>query len=866
MTDGKEEEVYFDKIKIRIERLSHGLDKKVDPDLVTQQVICRLSDGISTVELDNAAAEVAALMTNLHADYSVLASRIAISNLHKETEKRFSKLIYDLYHDGENDNGEPVTPLISKEVYDIVMGNREVFDSYLDYNRDFEFDYVATRILQKMYLLRMKGRVVERPQHMLMRTSIEIHGRDIPKVLETYSLMSRRFFIHASPTLFNAGTNCPQMSSSFTVSMKDDSMIGIYNTLGTMASISKFSGGVGLNVHNIRSAGTRIVKTRGKSSGIVPMLKVYDETARYADQGGNHRSGAFSIYLELWHDDIFQLLDTQNEGVDEKFRTRSLYIALWVPDHFMNKVKQEADWYLFSPNSVPGLSDAYGVKFEDLYEQYVREGKYRRKVTARTLWQAILNTQIKTGSPSLLYKDACNLKSNQSHLGTIKSSNLCTEIVQYSSPKEVGVSNLASLALPMFVDKNETSIWVDYQALHDVTKIVLRNLDSIIDKTYYPVPEAEVSGKRHRTVAIGVQGLADMYLALRIPFDSQEARETNINIFETIYHGALEASVQLAKDHGPYETYKGSPASEGYLQFDLWNHTPSTLWDWASLKSDIKKYGLRNSLFTALMPTSSTSHILGFNPCFEPYAYNIYKQKLVAGQCEIINQWLLKDLTTLGLWNTEVKNSIISNNGSIQHLSGIPDELKLLYRTVWEIPQRSIIEMAVDRAPFIDQSQSMNLYLKEHTIAKITSMHFFAWASGLKTGVYKLVLGKDTSSSEKSLDTGPKLEVKDMSALKMKTFIPVDRAKGAPKSCILEVDPKTNLAKVLRTSNVQERLCSGPGPVALKRPSDIGLKRISTKLKRDRKRSGAHPDSIENVQNFNGSKKSCPGYDYDVSF
>lgn len=676
-------------------------------------------------------------MTTIHPDFAVLAARIVVSNLHKQTQKDFSMVIEELYNVW-NPKTNSTDPIVSKKVYDIVKKHSKELDEAIDHRRDFDYTYFGFKTLERSYLLRVEDKVVERPQHLIMRTAVGIHGDDIPKVIETYTLMSKRYFTHASPTLFNAGTCRPQMSSCFLVAMKDDSMHGIYDTLKSCALISKYAGGIGLHAHNIRSSGTHIAGTNGTSSGLVPMLKVFNATARYADQGGNKRPGAFAIYLEPWHGDIFEFLNTRKNHGNEDMRTRDLFSALWIPDLFMKKVENNEEWCLFSPSDVPGLVDAYGDRFDILYNLYEKEERYVKKVRAQKVWYAILDAQIETGGPFMLYKDACNTKSNQKNIGTIRSSNLCTEIVQYSSPEEVAVCNLASLALPNFVDQNEDKIWFDFDALHKVTKVVVKNLDAIIDLNWYPISEAETSNKRHRPVGLGVQGFADMLLALRIPFESKEAKTLNIQVFETIYYAAIEASMELAIDHGVYETYKGSPMSKGIFQFDLWNHSPTELWDWEDLKDRVAKYGVRNSLVTALMPTASTSQILGFNECFEPYTSNIYSRRVLAGEFQIVNPWLLKDLAQLGLWNDEMKDRIMLNMGSIQTIDEIPDELKLLYKTVWEIPQRVVIDLSADRAPFIDQSQSLNIHIKEPTQSRLTSMHFYGWKKGLKTGMYYL--------------------------------------------------------------------------------------------------------------------------------
>lgn len=692
---------------------------------------------MTTVELDNLAAETAAYMTTLHPDYAILAARIAVSNLHKQTKKQFSQVIHDLYHYVNPKNGK-LSPMIADDVYKVVKEHEDELNSAIVYDRDFSYNYFGFKTLERSYLLRINGKVAERPQHMIMRVAVGIHGSNIEKAIETYNFMSQKYFTHASPTLYNSGTPNPQMSSCFLINMKDDSIDGIYDTLKTCALISKSAGGIGLSVHNIRATGSYIAGTNGTSNGIVPMLRVFNNTARYVDQGGNKRPGAFAIYLEPWHDDVFEFIELRKNHGKEEVRARDLFYALWIPDLFMKRVQANADWTLMCPNECPGLDNVWGDEFEQLYEKYEREGRGRRTVKAQKLWYAILEAQTETGNPFMLYKDACNRKSNQQNLGTIKSSNLCCEIVEYSSPDEVAVCNLASIALPTYVERDEEGSWYDFKKLHDVTKVVVRNLNKIIDRNYYPVPEARRSNMRHRPIAVGVQGLADAFMSLRLPFDSPEARQLNVQIFETIYHASVEASIELAREEGAYESYEGSPTSKGLLQYDLWNVTPTDLWDWTELKSDLKKYGIRNSLLVAPMPTASTSQILGFNECFEPYTSNIYSRRVLAGEFQIVNQWLLRDLVEMGLWNEDMKNRIIADNGSIQNISNIPADIKALYKTVWEIAQKSIIDMAAERSPFIDQSQSLNIYIQSPTMGKLTSMHFYGWKKGLKTGMYYL--------------------------------------------------------------------------------------------------------------------------------
>ena len=674
-------------------------------------------------------------MTVTHPDYAILAARIAVSNLHKQTKKQFSNVISDLYH-WVNPKTRKNAPMISDETYDSIMKHADELNSAVVYDRDFNYNYFGFKTLERSYLLKIDGKVAERPQHMLMRVAVGIHGDDVEKAIETYSLMSQKTFTHASPTLFSAGTPHPQLSSCFLIDMKEDSIEGIYDTLKTCAMISKSAGGIGLNTHRIRATGSYIAGTNGTSNGLIPMLRVFNNTARYVDQGGNKRPGAFAIYLEPWHADVFEFLNLRKNHGKEEVRARDLFYAMWTPDLFMKRVEKNQDWTLMCPSECPGLHEVYGDEFEALYERYEQEGRGRSTIKAQKLWYAILEAQTETGTPYMLYKDACNSKSNQKNLGTIKSSNLCTEIVEYTAPDEVAVCNLASLALPAFVDQARGEY--DFGRLHEVTQVVTRNLNKIININYYPVPEARKSNMRHRPIGLGVQGLADAFLALRLPFDSPEARQLNIQIFETIYHGALTASVEIAKELGTYETYEGSPISQGILQYDMWNVTPTDLWDWDSLKADIAKHGVRNSLLLAPMPTASTSQILGNNECFEPYTSNIYSRRVLAGEFQVVNPWLLKDLVDLGLWSDNMKNRIIADGGSIQNVPNIPAEMKALYKTVWEISQRTVLQMAADRGAFIDQSQSLNIHLKEPTMGKITSMHFAGWKMGLKTGMYYL--------------------------------------------------------------------------------------------------------------------------------
>ena len=674
-------------------------------------------------------------MTLTHPQYADLAARIAVSNLHKQTEKVFSKVIQKLYEYINPKNGKHA-PMVSKETYECVMRHEQELNSAIVYDRDFNYQYFGFKTMERSYLLKIGNKPAERPQHMLMRVAVGIWGDDFDRVLETYKLLSQKTFTHASPTLFNAGTPQPQMSSCFLIDMKEDSIEGIYDTLKTCAMISKTAGGIGLNVHRIRATGSYIGGTNGSSNGLTPMLRVFNNTARYVDQGGNKRPGAFAIYVEPWHADVFDFLNLRKNHGKEEVRARDLFYALWTPDLFMKRVEKNLEWTLFCPHEAPGLADVYGDEFEALYEKYEKEGRGRSTIKAQKLWYAILEAQTETGNPYMLYKDACNRKSNQQNLGTIKSSNLCTEIIEYTAPDEVAVCNLASLSLPAFVDEKNGEY--DFGELHRVAQVVTRNLNKVIDVNYYPVPEARKSNMRHRPVGLGVQGLADTFLKLRLPFDSPEAKQLNIQIFETIYHAALTMSCQLATEQGTYETYEGSPVSRGILQYDMWNVKPTDLWDWEGLKADIAKNGVRNSLLVAPMPTASTSQILGNNECFEPYTSNIYSRRVLAGEFQVVNPYLLKDLVGLGLWSDNMRNRIVAEGGSIQNIPNIPTDLKALYKTVWEISQRHIVQMAADRGAFIDQSQSLNIHMKEPTMGKITSMHFAGWKLGLKTGMYYL--------------------------------------------------------------------------------------------------------------------------------
>ena len=731
--NGKTETIKFDKVTARIEKLSYSLSPLVNAIDVAKKVIEGIYDGVPTTELDNLAAETAASLATKHPDYAILASRIAVSNLHKNTVKSFSATMKKMFLYVDKSNGK-AAPLIADDVWEIIQEHAEVLDSTIIYDRDFGFDYFGFKTLEKSYLLKIDGKIVERPQHMYMRVAIGIHKTDIESVISTYNLLSERWFTHATPTLFNAGTPKAQMSSCFLLTMKEDSIDGIYDTLKQTAKISQSAGGIGLAIHNVRATGSYIGGTNGTSNGIVPMLRVFNDTARYVDQGGGKRKGAFAIYLEPWHADVFAFLDLRKNHGKEEARARDLFFALWISDLFMKRVEADGDWSLFCPNEAPGLSDCFGTEFETLYTQYESEGRARKVIKAQELWFAICDSQIETGTPYMLYKDAANNKSNQQNLGTIKSSNLCTEIMEYTSPDEVAVCNLASLALPRFVINGS----FDMQKLYEVTYQATLNLNKIIDNNYYPVQEAEYSNLRHRPIGLGVQGLADVFILLRLPFESDLAKILNKNIFETIYFAAMTASKDLAIKEGAYETFIGSPLSKGIFQFDMWNVQPSTRWDWAGLRTDVMDHGVRNSLLVAPMPTASTSQILGNNECFEPYTSNIYSRRVLSGEFIIVNKHLLKDLVNLGLWNNEMKNRIIAANGSIQKIVEIPADIKELYKTVWEIKQRNLIDMAADRGAFICQSQSLNLFVDSPTISKLTSMHFYGWKKGLKTGMYYL--------------------------------------------------------------------------------------------------------------------------------
>jgi ribonucleoside-diphosphate reductase alpha chain len=755
--DGSKERVKLDKILNRVKKQCYGLNMDyIEPMEIAKKVIHGLYDGISSVELDTLAAETSAALTPTHPDYSILASRICVTSLHKRTPKSFSQVIEQLYNYVDPRTGLKA-PMIADDVYEIIMNNSKDIDSQIITDRDLDYDYFGFKTLEKSYLLKIDGLPAERPQQMLMRVAIGIHKDDLASAYKTYDLMSQGYFTHATPTLFNSGTRRPQLSSCFLVSMDDDSIQGIYKTLSDVAQISKNAGGIGLHIHNVRGTGAYIKGTNGTSNGIIPMLKVFNETARYVDQGGGRRKGSFAIYLEPWHCDVEDFLNLRKNHGKEEMRARDLFLALWTPDLFMQRVKEDAEWTLFSPDEAPGLDDAYGEDFNKLYTKYESEGRGRKTIKAQELWYKIIESQIETGTPYMLYKDSANLKSNQKNLGTIKSSNLCTEIIEYSDSKETAVCNLASIALPKFIIPGKKPKY-DLNALKDIAYTATINLNRVIDVNYYPTKETKTSNMKHRPIGIGVQGLADTFAILKIPFESEEAKNLDRDIFEAIYYGAMCASVDLAEKEGSYQSFKGSPLSKGLFQFDLWNESPGTRWDWEELRERVKTYGARNSLLLAPMPTASTSQILGNNECFEPFTSNIYIRKTLSGEFPVVNKHLVKDLVKIGLWSESLRDKIIINNGSVQDIPEIPNELKEIYKTAWEMSQKVIIDHAAIRSPFICQSQSMNLFVQDANFAKLSSAHFYGWSKGLKTGSYYIRtkaattaikgLGIDTSRME----------------------------------------------------------------------------------------------------------------------
>ncbi len=794
---GRREEVSFDKITARLRKLTYNLDTNyVNLIEVSRKVIMGLYDGVTTVELDNLAAETAATMATVHPDYALLAARIAVSNLHKETEKSFHKVIHALYHYVDPKSGDRAG-LIGDDTYKVVMANKERLESALIFDRDFEFDYFGFKTLERSYLMRMEGKVAERPQHLFMRVAVGIHGADIEAAIETYNLMSERWFIHATPTLFNAGSPKPQMSSCFLLTMTDDSIGGIFETLTRCALISQSAGGIGLSIHNIRATGSYIKGTGGTSNGIIPMLRVFNDAARYVDQGGGKRKGAFAVYLEPWHADIYEFLELKRNHGKEEMRARDLFYALWISDLFMERVKADADWSLFDPNEAQGLFDVHSGEFEALYHKYEQEGRARKVVKARELWNAVLESQVETGTPYILYKDAANKKSNQQNLGTIRSSNLCTEIIEYTSPDEVAVCNLASIALPKFVENGR----FNFDKLVEITRVATRNLNKVIDVNYYPIPQAEYSNKRHRPIGLGVQGLADTFILMRYAFDSPEAKQLNKDIFETIYFAAVSESADLAEKLGAYETFPGSPMSAGKFQFDLWNEQPSKRWDWESLRKRVMKTGVRNSLLVAPMPTASTSQILGNNECFEPYTSNLYTRRTLAGEHIVVNKHLMRDLVRLGIWNEEMREAIMAANGSVEGMEDIPAEIRALYKTAYEISQKVIIDMSADRGAYICQSQSLNVFMESPNYAKLSSMHFYAWQKGLKTGMYYL-------RSKAAVDP-----IKfTLSKKHQQKFVANKAMVEASVSATVEMAPPVSTMSALDVDSVQGKICSIDNP------------------------------------------------------
>ena len=794
---GNKEKIRFDKITDRIEALIFGLDTNhVDTALITQKVIEGIYDGITTQDLDQLAAETAAYLATTHPDYLSLAGRIAVSNLHKQTDESFFKVIEKLYFHVHSMNGAE-SPLVSEELYQVVKKHAKAIDKYLKPERDFGYDYFGFKTLERSYLLKINGLIVERPGHMLMRVALGIHGEDLDAAFETYDLMSEKYFTHASPTLFNAGTIKAQLSSCFLLTAKDDSIEGIYDTLRDCALISQSAGGIGLSIHNIRAKGTFIKGTNGTSNGIVPMLRVFNDTARYVDQGGGKRKGAFAIYLEPWHADVFDFLELKIPHGKEEMKARDLFYALWINDLFMERVEKDEEWSLFCPNEAPGLADCHSDEFRKLYLKYESEGREKRKVKAQELWFAILKSQVESGSPFMLYKDHANAKSNQQNLGTIRSSNLCTEIIEYTAPDEIAVCNLASVALNKFVDEGQ----YNHKKLYDCVYRMAVNLNKIIDVNYYPVEEARNSNMRHRPIGIGVQGLADTFFLMRCPFESEKAKQLNKEIFETIYFAAMTASADLAEKEGPYQTFKGSPLSEGKFQFDLWDVIPSNRWDWNALRQRVMKTGARNSLLLAPMPTASTSQILGNNECIEPITSNIYTRRVLSGEFALVNKYLVTDLIELGLWNESLKDKILEFNGSIQNIDEIPKDLKDLYRTVWEIKQKTVIDMAADRGPFIDQSQSLNIHMEDANFGKLSSMHFHGWKRGLKTGMYYLRTRAAARAIKFTVDSSAKNNIAKP------TTRPEIRANQSPGASL-----GANTAPIAPSSNTTANLATNVDP------------------------------------------------------
>lgn len=814
--DGSKEAVRFDKISNRVKKMTYGLNNDfVDWMGISQKVIAGIYDGISTGELDNLAAETSASLIPSHPDHSILAARIAISRLHKSTKKKFSETIEDLYSYIDPETNKPAG-LIGDETYEVIMKNKKKFDSAIIHDRDFNFEYFGFKTLEKSYLLKMHGMPAETPQHMYMRVAVGIWGDDIKNALKTYELLSTHMMTHATPTLFNSGTKKPQLSSCFLLTMQEDSIPGIYKTLSDVAMISQNAGGIGLAIHNVRSTGSYIRGTNGKSNGIVPMLKVFNETARYVDQGGGKRKGSFAIYLEPWHADVEDFLDLRKNTGKEERRARDLFLALWVSDLFMERVEKDEMWSLFSPSEVPGLHEVYGQEFNKMYIAAEEAGKAKKTIKARELWGKIIESQIETGTPYILYKDSANRKSNQQNLGTIKSSNLCCEIIEYTDKDEQAVCNLASIPVNKFLKSTDArtskitrgKCEVDHDYLYEVSYQTAVNLNRVIDVNFYPTVETKRSNMRHRPIGIGIQGLADLYATMGIPFTSDEARKINSELFETIYFASMTASKDLAKKFGAYETFEGSPLSEGKFQYNLWQVNDEDLsgrWDWKKLRKDVMKHGVRNSLLLAPMPTASTAQIMGNNEAFEPFTSNIYTRRTLSGEYVIINKHLVGDLISLGLWNEDMKNMIIIHKGSVQNIPNIPDDIKEIYKTVWEIKQKDLIEMSADRGKFICQSQSLNLFIEGVNAAKLTAAHFHSWKLGLKTGMYYLRtkaavdalsgLGIDTSKYKKVEEPAPapkqavvqpqsKVANEDLKALAEQTMSDLSCSLDNPDDCL----------------------------------------------------------------------------------
>ncbi len=764
--DGKKEKVSFDKVLEKYRKLSYGLS--VSYEYVAQKTIEGIYDGVTTRELDVLASEIAAAKIVEHPDYSILASRIIVSDIHRTVLKDFSENAQLLYDYIDEKTGEHA-PLISKEVNDIIQKNKDELNSMIIHDRDFDYDYFGIKTLDRAYLLRRDGAISETPQFMLLRVALGIHKDDMEKVEESYNLMSKKYFTHATPTLFNAGTPKPQMSSCFLVAMKEDSIKGIYGTLAEVAEISQHAGGIGVHIHNIRSKGSYIKGTGGVSNGLIPMLKVFNETANYVDQGGGKRKGSFAMYLEPWHGDIFDFLDLKKNTGKEEFRARDLFYAMWIPDLFMERVKKGEMWSLMDPNVSRGLSDVYGDEFKELYEKYEKEGKYIKQVNAQDLWFKIVESQIETGTPYMVYKDSINRKTNHQNLGVIKSSNLCAEIAEYSNKDETSVCNLASISLPHFLSKDNKTF--DFDKLGEIAKVLTNNIDKVIDANYYVDEPTKRANERSRPMAIGVQGLADIFARMKLPFESEEANKLNREIYETIYYNAVDKSADLAKEKGEYPAFKGSPASKGILQPDMWESEGrevkySGKWDWDKLRKKVQKQGLRNSLFIAQMPTGSTAQILGNNESFEPFTSNVYLRRTLSGEFVVVNKHLLKDLIDLGIWSMDLKNALIANNGSIQSIEGIPDNIKAVYKTVWEISQKNILKQSAERSPFVDQTQSLNIHMTGATLPKVTSMHFYGWELGLKTGMYYLRTQAARDAIKFTVDTSNIKKVEEKKDLK----------------------------------------------------------------------------------------------------